>query len=99
MERGMYAHILDPMAPSANWRHPLRTSYLDNAKLMPFWRAFMIRMKRNYCYLILAVYLGWLFKLLADDSFMLEFFIPVTLVELAFTAWIVLFYQDQKLDV
>jgi len=66
---------------------------------MPLHTAFLIRLKRNYAFLIFATYIGWTFKLLSTESFLYQFFIPISLIELPFTLWIVFFYKDQALDV
>jgi uncharacterized membrane protein len=65
MERGLYAHMLEPEMPAADWRRALRDAYMETAVLLPFWQAFLIRIKRIYSYLVLATYLGWLFKVVS----------------------------------
>ena len=102
MERGMYAHILSPGLPSADWQRPLRDSYMEDAVLIPFRRAFMIRVKRIYGFLSVATYVGWIFKILtatAGTPFPWIAFGIVTALVLPLAVYAILLYGEHRLDV
>ena len=104
IERGMYANILQPGLPAANWRTPLREAYLDTAKLIPFRQAFMIRIKRIYSYLITATYLGWIFKILVSTTevglpFPWVTVLVVSVLIFPLAVYAIFFYGEHTLDV
>ena len=102
MERGMYAHILEPGLPALDWRRPLRHSYMPDTKLVPLYKSFMLRLKRIYVYLVLATYMGWSFKLMTlaePTGFPWIVFASVSAVVLIFATWVFLFIQDNSVDV
>jgi uncharacterized membrane protein len=99
MERGMYAWVLDPSLPAVDWRRALRDSYMPGAPLTPFRRSFLQRMKRIYVYMVLATYLGWVFKLTTATTFAWPVFVPVSVILLPLAAWLVFLVRDDNLDV
>jgi len=102
-ERGLFSHLLMPDMPASDWKKALRDTYMADAKLIPFRQGFMIRIKRIYGFLVLATYMGWIFKLISLTDFGQPFpwvtFGVVSAVIFPICIYAIFFFGDRLLDV
>lgn len=95
IERGMYAHILQPELPASDWRPALRASYMEDARMLSLRTSLAIRVQRNYMYLFVVTFIGWTFKILSMldtlDHFPWEYYAPVLVILLGAIALAVSF--------
>ncbi len=68
LETGFYAAVMGK-EERARWEEDLWESLKKPAPPIGFWKALSVRLKRNYLWLFLAVYLAWFFKLSLSGHF------------------------------
>lgn len=68
LETGFYAIVLGKEA-RAGWEEELWESLRKPVQPIGFWKAVSVRLRRNYLWLFLAVYLAWFLKLSLSGHF------------------------------
>lgn len=104
LERGLFMRILVRDLPAAQWREPLRLSYTVDAEILPFWTSFVVRLNRNYMFMILVTFVGWTFKLITllpqmDYQFPWHFYAPIAAFMVIAATLILFFVRVPRIDV